>query len=154
MTVSAGELGLNEDECAEIRAWDVTFYYNGEEIQPKDGKSVSVNLNIDGMGDDVEAYHIHDGAVSEIQIDEEGTVSASTFSLLAAVAKGKKDEDNNNDGGIISNTNVSLYLNDTKTLDFSDVVKLVTIKGNASSDIVEYTIAEFRIWFLLTMLRK
>ncbi len=151
VTVSAGELGLNEDECEEIRAWDVTFYYNDEEIQPKDGKVVSVNLNIDGMGDDVEAYHIHDGAVSEIQIDEEGTVSTSTFSLLAAVAKGKKEDDSDKDdendpAGVIetvitgsdnsgngdpgnSGDHFSLAVGETKTFNLSGVSNLVSVNN-------------------------
>lgn len=82
----------NNEKVVDIVAVDITFYHDGKEIQPKDGKKVNVNIittnNI--LGQNHKAVHIEDsGEVEEIKdanvSSKEASIEAKSFSIYAII---------------------------------------------------------------------
>ena len=91
-----------EGTVAGIKAVDISFYYEGEEIQPAEGKSVSVKLTAEGLGEaENEIVHIDDDGNAEIIADAEITdgsaaFDADHFSIYIVVEKDDTADDEQN----------------------------------------------------------
>ena len=92
---------LNE-EVVDILAVDITFFYNGEEIQPKDGKKVNVKISsLDSLnGENHKAIHIEgNGKIEKITnasvSSNEAKIEAESFSIYAIIGTDYTDENVN-----------------------------------------------------------
>lgn len=95
MLSEAQLLELNKAEIVDAAAVDITFYKDGQEIQPADSKSVHVTITTDSdvEGDNHVLVHIDDnGNTSEVQTADAAAADfdAYGFSIYAIIGYGDK----------------------------------------------------------------
>ena len=96
-SVIAAADGLLEGEAVDAKAVDISFVKDGEELEPKDGKAVSVALQVKGLfkkvdGDNHYAVHVKDNGEAEIIGNADVTAKtaefkADEFSIYAIVGE-------------------------------------------------------------------